>query len=493
MSINPFDTDETVDPFAACALDEETELRALAQAILFAEDFKLIFARVNQPQHRQRLIQLLREKLRESNVREIHFNEPITHLLDALRDQLGDSAPDALFVHGIEYSLPVAADAFTAPFVLNLNASRNSFAEVIRCPLIIWAPEYVLTAFMLGAPDFFSVRSGVYYFAAAPGETMETANALIAGNNIASDNLSLAEKQERVEAMKSLLADYEALSAGQRDLDTEERLHSRLGNLLFRLGMYDSARHHNQRLLDIARQTDDQSAESVALINLGMIFYQRGQWNKAIVMLEQGLQIAERLDDQDGKAVSLGNLANVYFQQQRWEEAQRIYGQCVELYRTLEDRVGEGWQLGNFGLVLARQGEYAAAEEALRRSVEIAREIGNQACEARMLINLGVMYVKQGRSSEAENSYRQSLETAQRIGMREDEWLALSNLAYLRSTQGDLKGAIELKRQAVEVLEKMDDVRNLTMVQAQLAEMEQQLASEQQTASEAAVPQPPKC
>lgn len=480
-------------PLDPTLLDEETELLALARSLQFAEGFKLIFVRCNQPQHRQRLIETLRAKQPRLNIRQLTLDKPITHLLDFLRvSSLAEPQADAVFVSGIEYSLPVAAEAYATPFVANLNAARNSFPRVVSSPLVLWVPEYVLTAFMLGAPDFFSVRSGVYYFAAAPGETMETANALTAGTNITTDNLSLAEKQERVEAIKSLLEDYESLPTGQRDLNTEKRLHIRLDILLFGLGMYDSAQYHNQRLLDIARETNDQPWESVALNNLGRIFYQKGRWDKAIAMYEQALQIAERLDEQDSKTVSLGNLANVYFRQQRWEEAQRIYEQSVELYRTLEDRAGEGVQLGNIAVALAEQGDYAAAEEAYRRSIKIVREIGDQSVESRMLNNLGAMYVKQGRMNEAKNSYRRSLETAHRIGMRETEWAVLANLSRLHRTQGDLKGAIEMRKQAVKVLENMDDARNLKLEQEQLTKWEQQLADEEQTASEADVPQPSK-
>lgn len=479
-------------PLDPTLLDEETELQALARSLRNAEGFKLIFVRCNQPQQRQRLIETLRSKQPKLNIRQLTLDKPITHLLDFLRESLTEPQTDAVFVSGIEYSLPVAAEAHATPFVANLNAARNSFPQVIPSPLVLCVPEYVLAAFMLGAPDFFSVRSGVYYFAVTPGETMETANALTAGTETATDNLSVEEKQERVEVIKSLLADYEALPAGRRELNTEKRLHSRLSSLLFRLGMYDSARHYSQLLLDIARQTDDQISEHSALNTFGVIFHQQGQWGEAIVMYEQALHIAERLDDQERRAVSLSNLAGVYYQQQRWGEAQRTYEQCIEHYRMFGDRAGEGMQLGNLAVVLAEQGGYAAAEEAYQRSIEIAREISNQAGESRSLINLGVIYGKQGRLSEAENCFQRSLETARRIGMREDEWWALSNLALSHRIRGNLDRAVELQKQAVEVLTKMDDARNLTRKQEQLTEWEQQLAHEQQTGSESVIPQPLK-
>lgn len=149
-------------PFEANVLDEQTELRAMTRALSFAEGFSLIFGRCNQSDQRKRLIAEIKKELPEFKVQEIHFKEPVPHLLDALRERLVDDSPDAVFVSGLEYSLPVAAEAHLTPFVANLNASRNSFPSVIHCPIVIWTPEYVLTAIIRGAPDFFSIRSGVY-------------------------------------------------------------------------------------------------------------------------------------------------------------------------------------------------------------------------------------------------------------------------------------------------------------------------------------------
>jgi hypothetical protein len=147
----------------------------LSQALKLAQGFKLIFVRCNQNDQRLRIISKLRVELASLTIQEIHFTESVTHLLDTLRQVIAQPAPDALFVSGLEYSLPNTAEAHMTPLIANLNAARNSFPQAIPCPLVLWVPEYVLNAIMLGAPDFFSVRSGTYFFAASPGETTELA------------------------------------------------------------------------------------------------------------------------------------------------------------------------------------------------------------------------------------------------------------------------------------------------------------------------------
>src|SRR5207248_6699335 len=134
-----------------------------------------------------------------------------------------------------------------------LNPSRTSFPQLISCPLVLWIPEYILSAIINGAPDFFSIRSGVYFFAAAPGDTTEIAGTLTAGTEWAIEGVSVKEKQERIEAIKSLLADYESLPDGQRAYETEMRLHYRLGNLFVMIDNPSLAQKHYEQSLMLAR------------------------------------------------------------------------------------------------------------------------------------------------------------------------------------------------------------------------------------------------
>src|SRR5690348_6375366 len=97
-------SDNTLDvaaPFETTVPDEETELGALAAALRLADGFKLLFARCNQYDQRQRLIAALKARLPSLNIQDIYLREPIPHLLDALREQIAEPPPDAVFVSGL--------------------------------------------------------------------------------------------------------------------------------------------------------------------------------------------------------------------------------------------------------------------------------------------------------------------------------------------------------------------------------------------------------
>ena len=368
MSENPFTIDE---PFNLAALDEQTELHTLARALQFAQGFKLFFVRCNQHDQRKRLVDSLEKETPRLDAQEIPFDAPIAHLLDALRERLKQPPPDAVFVSGLEYSLPTAADAHATPFVANLNAARNSFPQVLPCPLVLWMPEYVLTAIMRGAPDFFSVRSGVYYFAATPQETATFAESLTAGEEWQAANLPFEEKQERIAAIESLLDDYRGLPSAQRDRRTEVRLLTRLGNLYDILGRWTDAETGYQQSLEISRKVGDRLGEGIILKNLGNVYGNQGRWVEAEKAYQQSLEISQEVGDRLGEGTTLNNLGTVYNNQGRWAEAETYYQQSLEIYQETGDRLGEGQTLSNLALLREAQGDIAEALKFGRKAVAV--------------------------------------------------------------------------------------------------------------------------
>ena len=469
MSENPFTIDEPFDP---AALDEQTELRTLARALHFAQGFKLFFVRCNQHDQRQRLADALQKELPQLAVQEIHFDAPIDHLLDALRERLTQPPLDAVFASGLEYSLPTAADAHATPFVANLNAARNSFPQVLPCPLVLWMPEYVLTAIIRGAPDFFSVRSGVYYFAATPQETAAFAESLAAGEEWQAALLPFEEKQERIAAIESLLDDYCTLSSTQRDRRAEARLLTRLGGLYWRLARWAEAEKYYQQNLEIYREIGDRVHEGITLKNLGNVYYSQGRLAEAEHCYQRSLEISQEVRDRVNEGAAFIGFGNLYYSQERWAEAEKYYQQSLEINREVGDRVREGITLNNLGLVYSNQGRWAEAEKYYQQSLGISQKVGDRLSEGQILNNLGLVYDEQGRWTEAEKAYQQSLEINREVGDRVSEGRTLKNLALLREVRGDITEALEIGRQAVVVLETTEDKMELEKARQLVAKWE---------------------
>lgn len=140
------------------------------------------------------------------------------------------------------------------PF-LNLNAARNHFIQDCPCPLVIWLPDYLLRQITMGAPDFVSVRSGLYVFTTAPSETREVIDTLkILGLTEASGML-LDEKQQRLKGLEELLIRVQNLPEEGRNKQDEVSVLSQLATMYYVMGRYAEAEPLFIEVLDIFTRT----------------------------------------------------------------------------------------------------------------------------------------------------------------------------------------------------------------------------------------------
>jgi tetratricopeptide (TPR) repeat protein len=449
MSVNEV---ALAEPFAPSVADEEVELRALCRALTLGEGFSLLFARCNQADHRRELIDKIREKLPDLNVHVIDLREPITHLLDELRDRLTDTAPDAVFVLGLEYSLRTSDEARSSPLIANLNASRNSFPRVVRCPMVLWIPEYVVTAISRGAPDFFSIRSGHYSFVATPKDSMNVVQSVMAGDWAGVQNLSLAEKQERVESIKSLLADYESLTTEKRDLWTEARLHFRRGTLLSAVGAYDEALAETSASLQIAEALGHRPGVSDSLHQIAMIHQRRGEYEEALELYERALKMNEELGHRAGVASSLHQIGMIHQDRGEYEAALEQYERSLKITEELGYREGVAASIHQTALVHQEQGEYEAALELYERSLKIRKELGDQSGVAGSLHQIAIIHEYRGEYEAALELYEQSLNIKLELGDRAGVASSLHQIGMIRELQSDYPEAFRLLSRALAIL-----------------------------------------
>jgi len=440
MSVNEV---ALAEPFAPSVADEEVELRALCRALTLGEGFSLLFARCNQADHRRELIDKVRERLPDLNVQVIELREPITHLLDELRDRLTDTPPDAVFVLGLEYSLRTSDEARSSPLIANLNASRNSFPRVVRCPMVLWAPEYVVTAIVRGAPDFFSIRSGIYYFAAGTKDTIDIVQSLMMGDWAAVSNLTLSEKQERIESIRSLLADYEALPVAQRDLRTEGRLHYRLGSVFFSISSDDEALAEFDRSLRIAEKIGLREGVASARYAIGNVHDRHGQYNEALKEYEYSQDVFRELGDREGLAGSLHGIGNLYLRWGRYAEAMAAYEKALSMFEEVGDHRGVAGTVGQMGVVYDSQGQYTEALNQYENALRVFEELEDRAGAAIFLHRIGNVRCIQGQHTEGLNAFERALSIAEELGDRTEEAAALTNMGIVFAATARYQEALD--------------------------------------------------
>lgn len=440
------------DPFDPALRDEAEELQVLKMALRRAQGFALFLVRCNDPAQRRDIIAALRADRPDSELQSIELREPIRHLLDELQNRVTAPKPDAVLVGGLEYSLPDSQNAAKSPFVANLNAARNSFPRVVSCPLVLFVPEYALVAIMRGAPDFYSVRSGLYFFARTPEASRVLAIAMLEGAMWQATSLSVDEKTSRIHEIKNLLADYRLISENERDPKVEIGLLTRLSGLLFSTGNWGDAEFISQSVHTLALKSNDRTNQAIALQNLGNIYAIKDKPHQAEDALRESLKIFQELNDLRGVAANLNSLGLLYQSQKDWVAAEAFYQQGLTLIGNMDDPWGKSRTLNNLGMIWQLQNQNERALDAYQSSLTIKRSMGDNRGEAYTLANLGNLYLAEGRWKEAENNYKAASEIFRQQGDCVALGRTFNNLALLWFRQDDLEEARRFAVQGQNVL-----------------------------------------
>lgn len=274
-------------PFVESPAKEADELVALSRALRLAQGFSLLLARVSSLAHARRLEQELSRRLDGLYLYRMVLAEPIDNLLLRLREVIEQANPDAISVIGLEHSFSVSKAGDQSPLALHLNAARNSFYSAVTCPLLIWAQDIVISALAHDAPDFFSIRSGVYSFT----EEDEDFAALL--THIQSEqDLSPAILQRMSERMEQLVLRTDRSNEPRAEAD----IYWHLGSGYKMLGpeFFSKAEENFERAIQIGERYSLPDVECKARLVLGSIALERRRPTVAAEHYERVAQQAQK-------------------------------------------------------------------------------------------------------------------------------------------------------------------------------------------------------
>jgi tetratricopeptide (TPR) repeat protein len=427
--------------------DDEKEFRRLIRAVRFAQKHFLYFVCCNQVPKQNELIVETEKSLKGKPIKVIKFKKSISDLLGELQKKTIGGNCEAVFVQGLEYSISSDAKGAENALIHNLNISRDSFKKYLSCPLFLWLPEYALVKITRHAPDFFSIRSGTFYFSNPPEKVTEQIFQSISSNYLEDSSLPLAKKLKQIETLENLLGEYRGLHREKRDKQAENRLLAELGEFFFLISKYQKAIDYLEQSLAISREIGDRSGEGNSLGNLGLAYDSLGDYQKAIDYHEQFLAISREIGNRSGEGNSLGNLGLAYDSLGDYQKAIDYLEQALIISREIGSRLGEGQDLGNLGNAYDSLGDYQKAIDYLEQSLAISREIGNRSGEGNSLGNLGNAYHSLGDYQKAIDYHEQSLVIKREIGNRSGEGNGLGNLGLAYYRLGDYQKAIDYHEQ----------------------------------------------
>ncbi|HWS89325.1 MAG TPA: tetratricopeptide repeat protein [Pyrinomonadaceae bacterium] len=460
---------------------DDLVIRRLVRAIDYAEGFWLGFAKSNTPAQRRRLAALCKDLLESLKIRvlEIELNEPVTDLLPVLRERLTQEANNeeaaapqpklAIFVHGLERSIP-SREAYP-PLLSALNLKRELFRQEVPHPLLLWLPDYALTALARKAPDLWAWRSGLYEFAPERETTEQSLKAVRGEAVYVTDSLSEPAKRERLVMLKGLLDDYRELGNTPHEQEAIASILNEIGLTHETLGEWTEARESYKKSRTISRNIEDDAGEAIALHNLGRIEQAQGELDEARRLFSESLNIERKLGDERGVAYTSGQLGNLALIQGDFEEAGRLYKESLALSRKLADQSCAAIALHNLAIIAQAHGESDEARKLYNESLDIKKRLGNHNGVAVTLQEMGRLSQTQGKLDEARRLYNESLNIRKRIGDIYGIAVSLHQLGRLAEAEGDTLEAGQLFQEAVNIFEELGSP-NANIARRSLARIE---------------------
>jgi tetratricopeptide (TPR) repeat protein len=435
---------------------DEKYFRRLIRSIEVSQKYFLFFVACNQIPRQNELIADIKAELPTKNIEVVNFKEPITDLLFELETILADKKPDAIFVQGLGNSISSDGTGDANNVIYALNISRDSFNDAFQCPIYLWLPEYAVIKITRNAPDFFSVRSGVFYFSSTAEQVISDIFQSTSSEWLETSSLPLAEKQKRIANLENLLAEYQGLDEEKRDKQAEMRLYSQLASLFNSISDYRKMIEYYERALECSKEIGHKQGEGSILGYLGNAYLSLGNSEKAEKYYKKALKILETAKDIQGIKTTLGNIGNIHLSLGENKKAVRYYKKALIMPLENNKSINNTFILTNLGIALNNLGEYSNSIKYQKDALKIATDIGDLQGKSNILNNLGLVYLKTGEYKKVIECCQQSLEIARKIGNQELEGSSLCNLGVANYNLVKLEKAKEYYIQAITIFEKLE-------------------------------------
>ncbi len=443
-------------------LNRQNELKSLMRLIrraVKAGSFALIFANCDSLGDQTHLQKELARRCSQSNINlttiDLWGKAPIENLYLIIHEHLSKNFPNklssslAIQVMGLEISILLDADERFPAVLQNLNLKREIFRAEITYPLLIWLPDYAYIKLANVAPDFWSVRNGVFTFLAK-----EQADLDYDLNRIVSEYKDLTEWRDKTTQIPLI----ERILNSQVPIPdkTKTDLMLKLGEAYRFVGKTNKAKENFEKALQLNQnQLDNIERKRIALNGLGLVYTDWGEFTKAIEYFEQYQALVRKQQNDEALAVGYNHLGFAQYRNGNLKDSIESYKKALEINRKLGKRQGEGDVLGNLGLVYRKLREFERAIEYHREALKISRELDRKQSEVKDLGNIGLVEYDRENYKEAIDSYDKALHLSQRIGNKQDELNQYLNLGDALRNMDKLDRAKENYKKAQQIAEEL--------------------------------------
>ena len=171
------------------------------------------------------------------------------------------------------------------------------------------------------------------------------------------------------------------------------------------------------------------------------IAWSSGDYERAVEYGEEGLRLAREVDDEMAQTGALMALGLAYQGTRDFEKAREFYGLSLECARASGDDRWTAVALVNIADIEVALGNHDEADELVREGLEIHRRIGEVEGTGVALLVLASSLFERGRDAEAAPMVVESLSCFRRVGYKDFLVSALVALARVRATSDPAQAA----------------------------------------------------
>ncbi len=207
---------------------------------------------------------------------------------------------------------------------------------------------------------------------------------------------------------------------------------------LLRMGQLADAMRIAQEGRQLAQEYGDLIYEGYILMSMGLIAIEQKDPSLAPEYFERVLAIARETNDRKLESRVLGNLGySAGFVLQDYALARDYYEKGYIILHEWGERSQESTALGNLGWVAGMQGDFEAAFSFYARALSVAREIGNTYLESNTLVNLSAVSGVVGDGQSSLEYSQKALELCQKTRDRSGEAWSFLYMGYAYLLQND--------------------------------------------------------
>lgn len=419
-------------------ISNQHSLKRLIRAIALSKgQFSLILVRCNYKELSKQVLDNIRAKTKDVNLREVFLSPQTTALHSTIVSELfldipavkTDCLPTAVMVFGLE-SVTNLEDLLSG-----VNQARDIYADTFAFPIVLWLKDEVGTSLSRFAPDFKSWAATTIKFEMAASDLV---------NLIQQQTQSLFDKVIEAGAQKflpnaALLLDPKSqqrreIESARNDLQRlyEIKLESQLeASLEFVLGRdnyvndnIDQALLHYQRSLELWEEEIKSNSNSLSLLIGNSEDFPSSSSSvvvgflirKAMVMFHLGL-CYRRLAD-------LQPAANISF----WQNALNWFKQCLDIFEITKRKDLSAKFVFPACEMLQRLGQWDDLSQLATYSLELHQESGNKTLVAQDYGFLCVVAAEQSdwvKAHELANTALSIAEEVPEVSRQQESWYLL--------------------------------------------------------------------